>query len=290
MIDKELLYELYFNQGKTHKQIAEELNVSTSMVSRYFTKYGFKSGKEWSKEEINFLEEKYGVLSFEAIGRKLGRTPEAIRIKAKRIKLGGVFDVSEELTAKELARSLNVDNKTISRWIEKHGLKANLKKIGLKGYYWRIKPNDFWKWAKNHQDMIKWSKVEFNILGKEPEWVKEAREKSNLKPKRQATNWTSTEDGYLRMYWELGKTAKEIAEILNRTIPGIRKRIRKIGLKPKVIAISWKPIEIKILKDMKLQGYTDNEVAEELGRDISSVSWKRKMLKKSGELDWNYRG
>lgn len=290
LMDKELLYELYYNQGKTHKEIAQHLKVTISMVSRYFVKYGFVSRGAWTKEEIKFIEEKYGVLSFEAIGKRLGRSKEAIRVKAKRLDLGGIFNASEYLTAKELARALNVDSKTIIRWIEKHGLKGNLKKIGLKGYFWRIKPNNFWKWAKDHQDMIRWSKVEFNILGKEPKWVKAARQNDMVKPKRQATNWTSVEDSYLRMYWDVGKTAKEIAEILNRTIPGIRKRARKIGLRNKVIEISWKPEEIKILKEMKLQGYTDNEVAEELGRDISSVSWKRKMLIKTGELDWEYRG
>lgn len=289
-MDKELMYELYFIQGKSQKKIAEELNVSTSMVSRYFIKYGFESRKAWTKEEMKILEEKYGILSFEAIGRKLGRTPEAIQVKAKRMKLGGIFNASEYLTARELARALNADNKTIARWIEKHGLEATLKKIGLKGYFWRIKLNSFWKWAKNHQDMIKWPKMEINILGKEPKWVKAAREKDAAKPTRQTTNWTSSEDSYLKMYWELGKTSKEIADILNRTIPGIQKRAKRIGLKPKLITISWKPIEVKILKEMKLQGHTDNEVAEELGRDISSVIWKRRMLRKSGELDWNYRG
>ena len=290
MINKELLYELYFNQGKSHKEISEELNISTSMVSQYFIKYGFESRKAWTKEEIKFLEEKYGILSFQAIGRKLGRTPEAIQIKAKRTKLGGIFNTSEYLTANELARSLNADNKTIIRWIEKHGLEATFKKIGMKGYFWRIKPNNFWKWAKDHKEMIKWSKMDINILGKEPKWVSAAREKDAAKPTRQTTNWTSSEDSYLRMYWELGKTSKEIATILNRTIPGIQKRAKRIGLKPKLITISWKPIEVKVLKEMKLQGHTDNEVAEELGRDISSVIWKRRMLKKSGELDWNYRG
>ena len=290
MIDKELLYELYFNQGKNHKEISEELNASTSMVSRYFIKYGFESRKAWTKEEIKFLEEKYGILSFQAIGRKLGRTPEAIQIKAKRMKLGGIFNASEYLTANELARSLNADNKTIIRWIEKYGLEATFKKIGLKGCFWRIKPNNFWKWAKDHQDMIKWSKMDINILGREPKWVSVARKKDATKPTRQTTNWTSLEDGYLKMYWELGKTSKEIATILNRTIPGVQRRAKRIGLKPKLITISWKPIEVKVLKEMKLQGHTDNEVAEELGRDISSVIWKRRMLKKSGELDWNYRG
>lgn len=290
LIDKELLYGLYFKKGKSHKEIAEELNVSTSMVSRYFIKYGFKSRKAWTKDEIKFLEEKYGILSFKTIGKRLGRTPEAIQVKAKRMKLGGIFNTSEYLTASELARSLNVDNKAIIRWIEKHELEATFRKIGLKGYFWRIKPNNFWKWAKDHQDMIKWSKMDINILGKEPKWVSAARKKDSAKPTRQSTNWTSAEDGYLKMYWNLGKTTKEIAEILNRTMPGVQRRARRIGLAPKLITIHWKPIEIKILKEMKVQGYTDSEVAEELGRDIPSVSWKRKMLKKSGELDWNYRG
>ena len=290
MIYKELLYELYFNQGKTHKEIAEELNVTTSMVSRYFVKYGFKSERMWTEEEKKFLEEKYGVISFETIGKNLGRTPEAVQVKAKRMKLGGIFNASECLTVSELARSLKADNKTIVRWIEKHGLKANYKKVGLKGYFWRIKLNDFWKWAKNHQDMVKWSKIDINILGKEPDWVSAARKKDISKPSRQTTNWTSAEDSCLKMYWELGKTTKEIAEILNRTIPGVLKRANRIKLKHRKIAISWKPIEVEMLKEMKTKGYTDSEVAEELGRDVESVSWKRKMLKKSGELNWSYRG
>jgi len=290
IVGKELLYEFYFNQGKSHKEIAEQLKVSTSTVSRYFIKYGFKARKIWTKEEENFLEEKYGLLSFEAIGRNLGRTKEAIHVKAQKMKLGKIFNTSEYLTARELSRSLNINDKVIVKWIEKHGLKATFKKIGLKGYFWRIKPSNFFLWAKDHQDMIRWSKMEKNILGKEPEWVEAARKKDATRPTRQTTNWTSTEDSYLKMYWELGKKTKEIAEILNRTIPGVIKRSKKIGLNPKLILIRWKPIEIEILKEMKLKGSSDKEIAEELGRDTRNVLWKRRMLKKSGELDWNYRG
>ena len=40
---------------------------------------------------------------------------------------------------------------------------------------------------------------------------------------------------------------------------------------------------------MKLEGYTDAQVAEELGRGLEGVAYKRKMLIKSGQLDWKYK-
>lgn len=289
MIDKSLLEELYFNQNKSQKEISEILNVSQSYISAQFIKLEIKSRRIWTKQDVDYLEERFGVFSVKTIAKHLNKTPYSVIIKAKRLGLGGVTTASDLLNANQLASSVGTDRKTVVRWIQKDGLEAS-KKVLSERAFWRIKINSFWKWAEKHQELIKWTKFEENALGKEPNWVEVARKKYALKPKREAEKWTIKEDETLKMYWNANKITNEIAEILNRSSNAVLKRAKRIGLSKRKIQIPWKPIEIETLIQMKMEGYTDAQVAEELGRGLEGVVFRRKMLIKENKLNWTYRG
>lgn len=244
-------------------------------------------GKSWSKEEIDYLEEKYGLTSIPTIAKKLGRTEQAIIIKAKRLGLGGVLDATELLNSSQLAIALNVDKSTTIRWIKEKGLKASFRKIGLKRRFYLISLENFWKWAEENHKIINWLKFQEGALGKEPLWAKEVRK--NFKIEKNATKrWTEKEDSFLKMYWKEGKSCKEIAKILHRTPVAIKKRTTKLNLEKRNIQIPWKPIEVQTLIEMKLNGALDVEIAEELGRGVECIAWKRKELVKEGKLNWKY--
>lgn len=51
MITKEALYDLYFNKNKSYQEITKILLCSSSLISRYFKRYGFKVRKRipWNK-------------------------------------------------------------------------------------------------------------------------------------------------------------------------------------------------------------------------------------------------
>lgn len=289
MVDVKILKNLYFKQGKTQSEIAEILNVSQSYISTLFIKLGIKSRRVWTKEDLEYLENKFGTSTVKAIAKHLKKSEDAIIIKAKRLGLGGITIASEFLNANQLASAIGIDRKTIHRWINKEGLKATKKVLAKERAFWRISINEFWKWAEKNQEQIKWSKFEKNSLGKEAIWVDIARKKHMLKPKREAEKWTLKEDESLKMYWSAGKSPRFIGETLNRSSNSILRRAARIGLNRRKIEIPWKPIEVETLIKMKLEGYTDVQVAEELGRGIEGVAYKRKMLIKSGQLDWKYK-
>ncbi|NFN81258.1 hypothetical protein FDB25_12645 [Clostridium botulinum] len=289
MFSKEFFEELYFNQSLTQKQIAEKINMSKSFVSSQFTKFGIKSKSRWSKKDVEFLEDNFGIKSIKTLAKCLNRTEYAVIVKAKRLGLGGINSASDLLTLKELSRAIGADVKTIKIWINKYGLVGSKRTLSKNATYWRISLDNFWKWAKAHQNLVKWSKFPINMLGKEPKWVIEARKQDLERPKKEDYNWSKEEDKILIMYWNANKKSKDIAEIMNRSRQGVLKRVARLGLNKRNIQLPFKTVEDEILMNMKLQGYRDIDIAEELGRSYGSVAFRRKQLIKQGKLKWIYR-
>lgn len=289
IISKEILEELYFKQNKTQYEIAEILGVTQSCVSANFVKYGFDFRSKWTKEDIEYLEDNFGLKNIKTLARKLNRSEDAVIIKAKKIGLGGITETTNCINASQLADAIGADAKTVLRWINDKGLKARKIVLAKEKAYWQIKLENFWKWASINKDRINWAKFEVNNLGKEPLWVEEIRKRDLAKPKNQNTKWTKEQEKKLIMYWNAGKTASEIAKIMNRTKEGVWRKVARLGLDKRVVALPFKKIEDEILINMKLNGAKDIEIAEELGRSYGSVSFRRKTLIKEGKLNWKYR-
>ncbi|MFA1819025.1 hypothetical protein ACDX78_02275 [Virgibacillus oceani] len=51
-------------------------------------------GKKWSQEELDYLEDRWGVVSIKGIANKLGRSVNAVKLKAQRT---GLDDAYEEV-------------------------------------------------------------------------------------------------------------------------------------------------------------------------------------------------
>lgn len=289
IISKETLEELYFKQHKNQYEIAEILGTTQSRVSAIFTKYGFDFRGKWTKEDIEYLEENFGLKTIKALARKLNRSEDAVIIKAKRIRLGGITSTTNYINASQLADAIGADRKTVGRWINEKGLKAKKTVLAKERTYWRITLKNFWDWAKEHQDCIKWSRFELNSLGKEPSWVEAARKKDLEKPKKQDLKWTKEQDKMLIMYWNTGKESKEIANIMHRSRNAILRRASRLGLSRRNIELPWTDIEDEMLIDMKLKGMRDVDIAEEIGRSCPSVAWRRRKLIKEGKLNWAWR-
>lgn len=97
------------------------------------------SSRRWTKEEIEFLEEKWSYTSVSAIAKKLNRTETAVIIKAKRLKLGSAYTSGEYINANQIAKLLKIDRHTVTDyWIAKCGLKAKKKVMRKKFGMWLI--------------------------------------------------------------------------------------------------------------------------------------------------------
>lgn len=70
--------------------------------------------KRWSKEDEEYLEDKWGYISIDSIATHLGRTKKAIRVKAKRMRLGGATLTGEFVTAYQASKILGIDRHAIT--------------------------------------------------------------------------------------------------------------------------------------------------------------------------------
>ncbi|MBY6871637.1 hypothetical protein HYH37_00215 [Clostridium botulinum] len=295
MEDKEFIGKIQklYNKGFTQKQVGEKLNINQSKVSYLMKKYNIKARNSiWTEEEEEYLQRRYGKTTLKRIAKKLGRSENAIEIKAGRLGISSALEATGELTASEIAKVFKIDaHVVVDKWIKNKELKAQYKAVRCKRKFWRIKIEDFWKWAKDNKEIINFSKLERNILGKEPSWVDLERKKDfKEKPKRQHQFWNELEDRRLKNMWKSNLNLKEIAERLNRSCSSIRHRSKRLGLVPtRKVNIPWKKEEIETLINMKEKGALDREIAWELGRSTGNISWKRKELIKQGKLNWQYR-
>lgn len=279
------------NKGLTQVQIANELGLYQSNVCRILKKYDINNSKVWTEEEELILQENYGVLSLNAIARRLNRPVGGVKSKAYRLGLGRTTDASEYLTLKDLARAFKTDPTHIRKvWVENRGLKVKYKILNQKRKFYQVCLREFWKWAEDNKECLNFSKLEVGLLGDEPAWVAKKRKQDFSRQDRKKHQfWTLEEDKLLKMYWSTDKKCDDIGKILGRSFKAVEKRARKIGLKHKKIEINWREVEVKILIDMKLKGHTDREIAEEIGRTEGNIRWKRSELMKKGLLDWQYR-
>ncbi|MDS1004967.1 hypothetical protein P9J83_15895 [Clostridium sporogenes] len=204
-----------YNKGLTQKQVGETLNINQSKVSYLMKKYNIKSRNSvWTQEEEEYLQIRYGKTTLKRIAKKLGRSETAVEIKAGRLGLSSALEATGELTAAEIAKVFKIDaHVVVDKWIKNKGLKAQYRAVRCKRKFWRIKIEDFWKWASDNKEIINFSKLEKNILGEEPNWVDAERKKDfKERPKRQYKLWNELEDRKLKNLWKTSRSLKELAE------------------------------------------------------------------------------
>lgn len=129
--------------------------------------------RNWTKEELDYLQDNWGAVSVETIAARLNRSIEAIKIKKDRLGLGAFLDSGEYVTFNQLLKALGITGGSgylMTSWVKNRGFPIKYKKV-LKNKFKVVYLKDFWKWAEKNRSMINWSKVEIGILGEEPPWV-----------------------------------------------------------------------------------------------------------------------
>jgi hypothetical protein len=246
--------------------------------------------KRWSNEEILFLEEKWGVISVQAIAKRLNRTENAILGKKQKLKLGRFLECGEYVTLNQLLHTLGYtggqDYKKIS-WVKNRGLPVKKRKV-INCSFQVIEIKDFWKWAERNKDILNFTNFEENALGIEPEWVKKHRKRCFYDYKK--NKWTAYEDSKLiYMLKEFKYTYEDISKELNRSSGAIQRRITDLKLKERPVkadnTVKWTENQTEQLKTLLLKGYGYKDLALEIGKSDKAVRGKVYMMFKTENLD-----
>ncbi len=238
--------------------------------------------KRWTQEEIEYLESRWGELSVPGIAQRLGRSVEAVLIKANRLGLGGHLSGGTKITLSRLCKALGKAgyyHSATTRWISL-GLPVSYRKT-VRGRHIMIDIDDFWEWAEKNKDVVNLSLMPEGALGREPGWVKEAR-RARFSEQRKTSPWTKDEDAKLIHMLESGRyTYGELSERLMRSEGAIKRRISKLGTpcrarrKP---AKKWTAEETEQLLKLRSAGHSWEEIGRRLGRSGMAVRGKYELI------------
>lgn len=235
-------------------------------------------GRSWSAEEIAYLEEKWGVTSIPAIAKKLNRSINSIKCKAQKLGLGRFYHQGEYVTLHQLIIAIGQKQNYsyLNERLERDGFPIKYKTM-INDKVKVVYIEDFWKWTKDNQTKIDFSKFEENSLGPEESWVKDKRKLDKAKNREyKTTPWTIQEDR--RLEQELNKykySYIELSKMFNRTEGAIQRRICDLGLKARPIKannhIKWTNEEFKQLGEMIKARYNYERMSEVLGKSAKAI-------------------
>lgn len=234
----------------------------------------------WTKEDLEYLNESWGTRSITAIARRLGRSVDAVRLKAQRIGLKRHIHSGERITFSQFCDAIGKDYDWTKERYERLGLPIHYQ-ASINKRYPMVDIDEFWEWAEAHKDDVDFSRIPKGTFGKEPAWVKEARHASFLK-RRKKTPWTKSEDERLiQLLKSYRYTYPELARILNRTEGAVKRRVSTLGTKYRPLRRDvkmWTDEEVDTMLELRAKGYGWDTVGEKLGRSAQSRRGKYDLL------------
>ena len=181
--------------------------------------------REWTAEEEKYMNKYYLRQPTKRTAKVLNRSIESVRKKAVQMGINTYYD--GYLSAHVLAECFSTNTQVIKRWIEKFNLPAIKINDSKHRTRYQIDPENFWKWADGHRDVINWSGYDLCSILPEPQWVE--FEQSRYKTKRHCRKFTVNEIVQIKHMLRRCMTYKEIAEKLGRTERSIEAKVRKIA-------------------------------------------------------------
>lgn len=173
--------------------------------------------KEWTEEEVAYLEKYYERRGVDYIAMRLNRSLHSVKRKAQR--LGYNAYICEDLYVRTIAKCFDCDSRVINRWIDVYGLPYRTVERG-QAICKLISVKDFWKWANNHINLIPWSKYERFSIIPEPKWLDNVIKEYGIKNNRKRI--TYAEKQHVIWLRKQGKSFNEIASEMHRTVDSIK--------------------------------------------------------------------
>jgi len=231
--------------------------------------------RTWTQKETDYLELKWGMVSIGIIAQKLNRSVNAVKLKAARMGLGNFLEAGDYVTVNKFMLAFNKTNfysYNLKSWVQNRGFPMKHKTIVNKQVR-IVYLEDFWKWAEQNRSFINFAKLEKNILGKEPTWVKEQRRLDIAVAEQfKKSPWTENEDKQLIYYLKLFKfTYDDLSKMLGRTCGAIQRRICDLGIKERPLKVDnrsnpWKKEDLELLNDGIKDGLSYELLAEKANR------------------------
>lgn len=249
--------------------------------------------RNWTPEDLEYLEESWGYTSLGAMAKSLQRTESAIRRKAQYMNLGSSrYAGGIMYSPPQIAKMLGKCVKETYRLINEGVIIAKRKKLVNERAY-QVHIDDLLEFLKNHPDKWDSRNVEEFAFGIEPDWMKEKR-KNDMELPQSQKSWNKYEESRLMELVREGYSMKEISEEMGRTVNAVYQRTnrmrRKGALNPVKIQLLWTDAEWNLVLELEKQGLTDKEIAYELGREKAHITDKRRMMRLKGLYKGNKKG
>jgi len=137
--------------------------------------------RRWTEEEETLLSDLWGIESIEKIANKLNRTIYSITNKVHDLGLGSQIDNNYDgLKIHEISDILGVNrNVILTSWVSL-GLKLNFRRRSDHSTYAYVEIKDLYAFLEANPNIWDSRTLEKNILGIEPEWLKEKRRRDRL--------------------------------------------------------------------------------------------------------------
>lgn len=238
--------------------------------------------KNWTKEEIEYLQDRWGNVSLKSIALRLGRSIEAVKLKAGKLGLKDARMNFAGITINQLALALDKSyNQIVKYWIPHYGLPVKRKIFASSARVLVIGYDEFWSWAEQHKELINLAKMEPNLLGAEPVWAKVKRKADHMRSQKtfQAVDWAPEEDQRLvQVLGTKGITYPEVARMFDRSEASIKRRLHDLGVKVRPVRLEnhrkYTPEEVQTLLRMAEEGYSYETIGEALGKSALGIRGK----------------
>mgnify|MGYP000919100084 CR=1 FL=1 len=219
--------------------------------------------RNWTADEIDYLESNWGTVSIPCICQKLNRSENAIIVRARRLGLGAFLDNGDYVTFNQLRLALGITGGgryMLTSWIKNRNFPVK-NKLCNKNRFRIVYLHDFWKWAYENQAFLDFSRFKKYALGEEPDWVQQKRSRDFQKAiTYKNTPWTKQEDDRLKHLLSLQKYSyTEISKMLMRTVGAIQKRCSDLKIKERPVKADnhnlWTEQQINTLSSLIKSGY-----------------------------------
>lgn len=228
--------------------------------------------RSWSNEEINYLEDKWGVMTIPFIAKNLNRSIDSIKNKAYKIGLERHLHCREEITINQLFIALGIGGSysySLNKMIN-YGLPV-VQKVTIKRVYKMIKIDKFWIWAEENRNILNFAKFERGILGKEPDWVEEKRKADKLNPSKASHNrrWSKEEENLLISKVKSNRyTYSDLSRDFNRTENAIKRRLQDLKVPyrpvPRDNHKKWTNEENEKMIELYRKGYDSASIGDRI--------------------------
>lgn len=243
--------------------------------------------KPWTPAEENYLQDKWGSVSIKGLARNLGRSENAVIVRAQRMGLGAHLNSDYRMPFNQLMVAVFGEHSTgyTKRRLIEAGLPVKKHRVN-KCCFLVICPEDFWEWAEANKSLIDFKNFEPYAIGPEPEWAKVKRKYDQDKAIRTKKNhnqpWTAAEDARLSFLLKKGdRTYRDLQKDLQRTDAAIKRRIGTLGLKERPAREKnrkWTEGEIEVLLRMVEEGANWIQIGDRIGRSALAVRGKYERL------------